>query len=258
MNRVLRRAILAAVALIGTSGAAVAADISVFAAASLREAVDAAAARYTAETGDTVSVSYAGSSVLARQIDAGAPADIFISANQRWMDELEASGAIDPATRLDLLANTLVLVAPATGTASPSGMVLTPEAVTGAVGDARIAMALVDAVPAGIYGREALTSFGLWERLAPQVVQSDNVRSALALVERGEAPFGIVYATDARAEPGATVLGTFPEGSHAPITYPAARIRDGDSAVADAFLAYLQGPVARAAFERQGFTVLTE
>ena len=253
MNRVLRRAILAAVALIGTSGAAVAADISVFAAASLREAVDAAAARYTAETGDTVSVSYAGSSVLARQIDAGAPADIFISANQRWMDELEASGAIDPATRLDLLANTLVLVAPATGTASPSGMVLTPEAVTGAVGDARIAMALVDAVPAGIYGREALTSFGLWERLAPQVVQSDNVRSALALVERGEAPFGIVYATDARVGDVHTV-GTFPDGSHTRIIYPMAIVEGHGSEPVRAFAAYLASPEAWPHFEAAGFS----
>ncbi len=244
-----------ALAAVAASGAW-AEQVTVFAAASMKTAMDEITARYAEETGNTARVSFAGSSALARQIQAGAPADVFISANPGWMDALESDGLIDDATRTDLLGNSLVLIA---HDAKANPVEITPDLpLAEMLGESHLAMALVEAVPAGIYGKAALGSLGLWDAVAPKVAQADNVRAALALVATGEAPLGIVYATDARAEPGATVLGTFPEGSHAPITYPAARIRDGDSAVADAFLAYLQGPVARAAFERQGFTVLTE
>ncbi|WP_335947357.1 molybdate ABC transporter substrate-binding protein [Salipiger bermudensis] len=244
-----------ALAAVAASGAR-AEQVTVFAAASMKTAMDEITARYAEETGNTARVSFAGSSALARQIQAGAPADVFISANPGWMDALESDGLIDDATRTDLLGNSLVLIAH-----DPKAIrvEITPDLpLAEMLGESHLAMALVEAVPAGIYGKAALGSLGLWDAVAPKVAQADNVRAALALVATGEAPLGIVYATDAHAEPGVTVLGTFPEGSHAPITYPAARIRDGDSAVGEAFLAYLQGPVARAAFERQGFTVLTE
>ena len=249
--------LLAALALAAVAASGVRAEqVTVFAAASMKTAMDEITARYAEETGNTARVSFAGSSALARQIQAGAPADVFISANPGWMDALESDGLIDDATRTDLLGNSLVLIA---HDAKANPVEITPDLpLAEMLGEGHLAMALVEAVPAGIYGKAALGSLGLWDAVAPKVAQADNVRAALALVATGEAPLGIVYATDARAEPGATVLGTFPEGSHAPITYPAARIRDGDSAVADAFLAFLQGPVARAAFERQGFTVLTE
>ena len=249
--------LLAALALAAVAASGVRAEqVTVFAAASMKTAMDEITARYAEQTGNTARVSFAGSSALARQIQAGAPADVFISANPGWMDALESDGLIDDATRTDLLGNSLVLIA---HDAKANPVEITPDLpLAEMLGESHLAMALVEAVPAGIYGKEALGSLGLWDAVAPKVAQADNVRAALALVATGEAPLGIVYATDARAEPGATVLGTFPEGSHAPITYPAARIRDGDSAVADAFLAFLQGPVARAAFERQGFTVLTE
>jgi len=242
-------------AAVAASGAR-AEQVTVFAAASMKTAMDEITARYAEETGNTARVSFAGSSALARQIQAGAPADVFISANPGWMDALAADGLIDDATRTDLLGNSLVLIAhdPDAGPVE-----ITPDLpLSGMLGEGPLAMALVEAVPAGIYGKAALGALGLWDAVAPKVAQADNVRAALALVATGEAPLGIVYATDAHAEPAVTVLGTFPEDSHAPITYPAAHIRDSDSAVGEAFLAYLQGPVARAAFERQGFTVLTE
>ena len=231
-------------------------QVTVFAAASVKTAMDEITARFTEETGETARVSFAGSSALARQIQAGAPADVFISANPGWMDTLEADGLIDETTRTDLLGNSLVLIA---HDPEASPVEITSDLpLADMLGEDHLAMALVEAVPAGVYGKAALGALGLWDAVAPKVAQADNVRAALALVATGEAPLGIVYATDAHAEPSVTVLGTFPEDSHAPITYPVARIRDSDSAVADAFLAYLQGPVARAAFERQGFTVLTE
>ncbi|MBY6002856.1 molybdate ABC transporter substrate-binding protein [Salipiger bermudensis] len=248
---------LAALALAAlAAGGAAAGQVTVFAAASMKTAMDEIAPLFAEATGDTAVVSLAGSSALARQIQAGAPADVFISANPGWMDALEADGLIEADSRTDLLGNSLVLIA---HDPQATPIEITPTLpLSEMLGEDHLAMALVEAVPAGIYGKAALSALGLWDGVAPKVAQADNVRAALALVATGEAPFGIVYATDARAEPGVTVLGTFPKGSHAPITYPAARIRDGDSAVADAFLAFLKGPVARAAFERQGFTVLTE
>ncbi len=253
VRRVVAVALCALALSVGPASAGAA--IVVFAAASLKNALDDAATAFTAETGTDVTLAYAGSSALARQIEAGAPADVFISANVAWMDWLAARERIDPATRRDLLRNRLVLIA--AGRGAPH-IALEPGATLGArLGDGRIAMALVDAVPAGIYGKAALTALGAWDALAPRVAQADNVRAALALVARGEAPYGIVYATDASAEDGVTVVATFPETSHPPIVYPAAVVAEAaDATAAAAFVAYLGSDAARPLFERQGFTVI--
>ncbi|MEI4473426.1 molybdate ABC transporter substrate-binding protein [Frigidibacter sp. MR17.24] len=229
-----------------------AAEITVFAAASLKTALDDFAGTYEAGTGDTLSISYAGSSQLAKQIEAGAPADVFISASVDWMDAVADAGMVRDGTRRELLGNTLVLIAhdPA---AAP--VAIGPQADLPALLDGgRLAMALVDSVPAGQYGKAALTHLGLWDAVAPAVAQADNVRAALALVSTGEAPYGIVYATDAAADRGVSVVGTFPADSHPPIIYPAALTRDARPEAA-AFLEALSGPEAKAAFEAQGFTV---
>ncbi|WP_323035479.1 molybdate ABC transporter substrate-binding protein [Pararhodobacter sp.] len=232
-----------------------AAEVLVFAAASLRTALDDIAEQWQAETGHSVLVSYAGSSAQARQIIAGAPADIFLSASTDWMDAVQAEGLIADGMRRDLLGNALVLIAHAA--AAP--VTLTPALDLAAMlGDGHLAMALVDAVPAGQYGKAALQSLGLWEAVAPLVVQTDNVRAALALVALGEAPLGIVYATDARAEPAVTVLGTFPDESHPAITYPLALLTEARDPADRAFYDALQGEAARAVFERHGFVVLDQ
>ncbi len=228
-----------------------AAHLTVFAAASLRDAMAEAAAVHAEASGDEVVVAPAGSSVLARQIMAGAPADLFVSANKAWMDELEAQGLIRPDTRVDLLSNRLVLIGH--GDAAP--VTLSEDLDLAALlGDGRLAVALVEAVPAGIYARAALEHFGLWQAAAPRLAQADNVRGALALVAAGEAPYGIVYATDAAAEPRVSVLATFPPDSHPPIVYPAAVTAEAPSPeAAAAFLRFLAGPQAQAIFARHGF-----
>jgi molybdate transport system substrate-binding protein len=228
-------------------------EVTVFAAASLTEALDRIAAAWTAETGHRVVISYAGSSALARQIQEGAPADVFVSASVEWMDAVEASGDLRAGTRRDILGNTLVLVA--------HGRDAAPVTIDGALdlagmlGDGRLAMALVDAVPAGVYGKAALTALGLWGGVAAKVAQSDNVRAALAFVAQGEAPLGIVYATDAAVEDDVTVIGTFPAGSHPPITYPAAITAQSESPVAAAFLDHLGSEPARTIWRDFGFTL---
>ena len=225
-------------------------EVTVFAASSLKTALDAVAPAFEQETGHKLTVSFAGSSVLARQIEAGAPADVFISASDDWMDYLEKMDLIEPGTRRDLLGNSLVLVGHGPGTALHDWNDLPDR-----LGVGHLAMALVQAVPAGIYGKAALESLGLWDQLAPQVAQADNVRAALALVALGEAPLGVVYATDAQAEPGVSVLATFPEGSHPPILYPAARIK-GSGPQAQTFLTFLDTKAARQVFVDQGFALL--
>ncbi|WOI56270.1 molybdate ABC transporter substrate-binding protein [Palleronia sp. LCG004] len=236
--------------------AALADEVTVFAAASLTNAMEEIEPRFEEATGHDLVVSLAGSSALARQILAGAPADVFISANALWMDEVEKAGLVAEGTRTDLLGNSIVLVAHGEGA---SKVDLGPGTdLAGLLGDGYLAMALVDAVPAGIYGRAALEDLGLWDDVETRVAQSDNVRTALRLVATGEAPFGIVYATDAAAENGVSVVGTFPEGTHPPILYPVAGIAGRESAAATGFLDFLSGPEARAAFERQGFVVLGE
>lgn len=226
--------------------------ILVFAAASLQGSLDDVATAWTKRSGQQVKISYAGSAALAKQIAQGAPADVFVSADEQSMDTLQAQGAIDPATRFDLVGNRLVLVAPADG--GPRAVALTRRGVADALGGGRLAMAETTTVPAGRYGRAALTTLDLWTTVSAQLAESDNVRGALAFVARGEAPLGIVYATDAKAEPRVRVVATFPARTHPRIVYPAARVRAADARRSAGFLAFLHGREAQAAFARAGFT----
>jgi molybdate transport system substrate-binding protein len=244
--------VLAAACLPGASARA--SDITVFAAASLKNALDDAVARYETKTGVKVTVSYAASSALAKQIEAGAPADIFFSADLDWMDVLEKKNLIDVASRKTLLGNTLVLIAPKDSTVSLPMKKNLP--LLGALGpEGKLAMANVDSVPAGRYGKAALIYFGVWDEVAPRVAQADNVRAALSFVAKGEAPLGIVYGTDANAEPSVRVIGTFPEESHPKILYPVALLA-GAKADARYFLQFLLSPEAAPAFESQGFSLM--
>ncbi|AUH33332.1 molybdate ABC transporter substrate-binding protein [Paracoccus tegillarcae] len=227
-------------------------EITVFAAASLKTAMDQIAADWQEQTGDMVLVSYGGSSALGRQIVQGAPADLFISASPAWMDEVEAAGLVQPGSRRDLLGNTLVLIA--SGEADP--LTAVPADPVAMLDGGKLAMALVDAVPAGQYGKQALQSLGVWDAMEPHVAQADNVRAALALVATGAAPYGVTYASDAIAEPRVTAVYTFPDGSHDPITYPAALTTDAAPAAA-AFHDALSGPEAAAIFRANGFIPLT-
>ncbi|MDB6453300.1 molybdate ABC transporter substrate-binding protein [Falsirhodobacter sp. 20TX0035] len=241
---------LTLVAFLALSTAAHADTVTVFAAASLKTALDQIAAEWQPESGDSVTVSYAGSSTLAKQIVAGAPANLFISASTDWMEAVETEGLVAGASREDLLGNTLVAIGPK-GSAP-----ITAEELPETLGESYLAMAMVDSVPAGVYGKQALTHLGLWEALAPRVAQTDDVRAALALVAAGEAHMGIVYASDAKAEPRVDAVLTFPSGSHDPITYPAALIKGHDTPAAEAFLKHLSSDEAAAVFRAQGFDVL--
>jgi molybdate transport system substrate-binding protein len=229
--------------------------LTVFAAASLKESLDEAAHAYKQKTGQPVRVSYAASSALARQIEQGAPADVFVSADVEWMDYLARAKAIDPATRRNLLGNTLVLVAPADAKTAP--IALQPGVdLAKALGDGRLAVALVDSVPAGKYAKQSLISLGAWDGVKARTAEAENVRAALLLVSRGETPLGIVYGSDALAEPKVKVVGTFPDTSHAPIVYPIARIAASRHPNARAFVQWLQTKDARAIFLRHGFRSL--
>ena len=233
---------------------AVADEVVVFAAASLKTALDVVAADFTAQTGHRVTISYGGSNALARQIIQGAPADVFVSAAVNWMDEVQAAGLLAPDTRTDLLGNTLVLVAHGAGAAP---VAITPGFdLAGLLGDGRLSMGMVDAVPAGQYGKAALQSLGVWPAVEPLVAQSENVRAALALVSAGEAPLGIVYATDVADTDPVTVVGTFPADSHPPIVYPAAVLTNAADAADLAFFNALSSDAADAVFASMGFAVL--
>jgi molybdate transport system substrate-binding protein len=238
-----------------TSPAAWAAsDVTVFAAASLKTALDAAAAAWTAETRKRAAISYAASSALARQIEHGAPADIFFSADLDWMDYLGQKALIDTASVTKLLGNDIVLIAPkdSTVTASLEPGVNLVELLNGG----RLAMADVKAVPAGKYGKAALESLGVWTLVEDRIAQAENVRAALKLVAAGEAPLGIVYRTDAEAEPAVRQVAVFPANTHPPIIYPVARVAASQDPDADTFLAFLKTPKAAEIFRVQGFTLL--
>ncbi len=230
--------------------------VTVFAAASIAGALDDVAALFEQRFGVAITISYAGTSSLARQIEQGAPADIFISADVAWMDHVEALGLIDDGQRVDLLGNELVLIAPNDGTT---------DATTDVVGLLRqvlapgrpLAMADVEAVPAGRYGRAALQSLGIWDETSPLVVQTDNVRTALAFVARGEAPLGIVYATDAAISDDVTVVAIFDTALHPAIVYPAALLARTSNDDAVAFFAFLTGAEASEIFRGYGFVTLT-
>lgn len=227
-------------------------EVVVFAAASLKNALDPIAADFQTATGHTVTISYAGSNALAKQIIEGAPADIFLSAATNWMDEVEKAALT--TTRKDLLGNTLILIAHGKDAAAVE---ITPQLdLPTLLNSGKLSMAMVDSVPAGQYGKEALQSLGLWDAVAPSVAQSENVRAALALVAQGEAPLGIVYGSDAVAEDNVTVLGTFPADSHKPITYPAALLTNAQDDADRAFFDALSAPAAAAIFTAQGFTPL--
>lgn len=232
------------------------APITVFAAASLKESLDKAAVAYEAATGQPVRVSYAASSALARQIEQGAPADVFLSADLDWMDYLQQRNRIDVGSRRNLLGNTLVLIAPKTSQAQPltlkPGVDLRPL-----IGDGRLALAMTASVPAGKYARAAFESLGVWTQLQPHVVEAENVRAALMLVARGEAPLGVVYGSDARVERDVRVLATFPADTHPTIIYPVARIRASHHPQAAAFMRWLATSAPAASlFRRAGFSLL--
>jgi molybdate transport system substrate-binding protein len=221
----------------------------VLAAASLQEAMTAAADAWAREGHPRPELSFAASSAEARQVEAGAPADLFASADEEWMDRLAGEGLLAPGTRGDLVGNRLVVVAPRTWRGRLTRATLARTLAAGPV-----AMADPDAVPAGKYGRAALTKLGAWDAVSPHVVKAENVRAALALVEHGAAPFGIVYATDARAAPDLRTAGLFPADSHPPIRYPLARLKASTSGEAEGFRRWLLGPKGRAVLARYGFT----
>ena len=247
-----RRYTLAAL-ILGASGLPSFADkVTVFAAASLGGALDEVAEAFEGDTGNEVALSFAGSSVLARQITLGAPADVFLSANPDWMDAVEDAGMLADGTRRDFAGNALVLIAPAEQ-ASPNTLPATPGEFASVLNGGRLSMALVDAIPAGQYGKASLTYLGLWEAAKSHVVQTDNVRAALALVALGEARLGVVYATDAQAEPKARLVAPFPDYTHPQITYPAAAVASGDVATATAFLDYLTSDAGQAILQNHGF-----
>ncbi|EPK0740154.1 molybdate ABC transporter substrate-binding protein [Klebsiella aerogenes] len=237
------------------SGHALAQDgkITVFAAASLTNAMQDIAQAYKKERHVEVVSSFASSSTLARQIEAGAPADLFISADQKWMDYAVDKKSIDTATRTTLLGNSLVVVAPK---ASDRGDITINDKTDWAslLQGGRLAVGDPDHVPAGIYAKEALQKLGAWETLSPKLAPAEDVRGALALVERNEAPLGIVYGSDAVASKGVKVVGTFPEDSHKKVEYPLAIVDGHKNATVTAFYDYLKGPEASAIFKRYGFT----
>lgn len=224
----------------------------VLAAASLQESMNAAAAAWAKQGHVRPTLSFAASSALARQAAAGAPADLFVSADVEWMDDLDRRGLLAKGSRVNLLGNRLVLVAPADSTAR---VALRPGVdLRAALNGGRLAMADPDAVPAGRYGKAALTRLRAWDAVVPSVVRAENVRAALALVERGAAPLGIVYATDAKASAKVRVVGVFPAASHPPIVYPIARLKASQNVEGERFRRFLVSPQGRAIFVRYGFT----
>lgn len=248
----LRRGSLAALAglMLTAPGAQAEEEVIVFAAASLGDAMGEIAALYPG----AVTVSLGGSGTLARQIGAGAPADLTLLANTDWMDWLEGQGAVDPAQRVALVGNALALVAPADAPDLEGTEGTEAGALLARLEGGRMAIGQTQSVPAGMYGRAWLEAAGMWDALMPHLAETDNVRAALALVTRGEAPLGLVYATDAAAEPGVRVVYRVPEGMHDPIIYPAAALTDAGAP----FMAFLQGAEARAVFEAHGFVPLTD
>ncbi|MEO6929274.1 MAG: molybdate ABC transporter substrate-binding protein [Casimicrobiaceae bacterium] len=248
--KLLTTLLIAAIAAI-VSPCALSADVTVFAAASLKEAMDAQAKQFGANTGNKVIVSYGSSNTLAKQVEGGAPADLFISADMDWMDYVDQRHLLAAGTRVKLLRNTLVLIAPA---ASTSAIRIAPGFdLAAALGSDKLAMANPDSVPAGKYGKRALETLGVWTRVEKQVARAENVRAALALVSRGEAPFGIVYSTDALADKGVRIIDTFGADTHPPIVYPAAVLATSHSAAAKPLLEYLKSPAAGATWEKFGF-----
>jgi molybdate transport system substrate-binding protein len=250
-----RRKVLAAVLIVLMNTSSFAAEkINVFAAASLKNALDAVSASWKVDSNKDAVLSYAASNALAKQIEAGAPADVFVSADLTWMKYLIDKNLISKGSDIQLLGNEIILVAP-----KDSKIDLKIEngfKLADAVGNGKLAMANVESVPAGKYGKAALEKLGVWASVEGKVAQTENVRAALKLVELGEAPLGIVYATDAKADGAVKVVGIFPSDSHPPIIYPAGLVAASQNPDAAEFLKYLQSDKAKAIFEAQGFVVL--
>jgi molybdate transport system substrate-binding protein len=242
--------------LVAVAPAAQAAETAtVFAAASLKNALDNAGRAFTAQSGVELKASYAASSALARQIESGAPADLFASADLEWMDYLAGKNLVRPETRVNLLGNRIVVIAPKD--ARTADVPFTPEGFAAALGpDGRLATGEVTSVPIGKYAKAAFEKLGLWTSLQPRLAQADNVRAALLLVSRGEAPLGVVYESDAKSDPGVKVVGVFPADSHPPVVYPFAVTAEARGEGAARFLAFLKSAAARPHFEAQGFRVL--
>lgn len=252
MVQIVRRAWVLAVLTASVPLTAAAQTLTVFAAASLTEALTAAGAAWSRMGPAKPRFSFAASSTLARQVEQGAPANLFVSADQKWMDYLDQRGLLAPGTRRDLLRNQLVLVVPkdharrvAIGTGLDLGALLGPGG--------RLAVGDPAHVPAGIYAKQSLQKLGLWQSAEPRLARAPDVRAALRLVELGEAPAGIVYATDAAASDAVAIAGVLPPESHDPIIYPVAVIRTGDTPQARAFLDFLRGPQAQSMFAARGF-----
>ena len=255
-----RRTLIAAFALLAAGiglnpATARADDVVVFAAASLKDALDAINTDWQKASGKQAKISYAASSALAKQIEAAAPADVFISADLDWMDYVAKKDLIVPASRKDLLGNSLVLIAPADG--NPAPVDIKPDfPLAKMLNGGKLAMADPNAVPAGKYGKAALTKLGVWDAVSGSVASAENVRACLLLVARGEAPYGIVYKTDAAIEPKVKIVGTFPADSFPAIIYPVAQIASSKTPDAAAFIANLGSAGATKQFEHFGFTVL--
>lgn len=250
-----RLALIAGLILLAPARLAAQETIVVFAAASLKNAIDDINAAFSKQAGLRIAASYAASPALARQIEQGAPADIFISADREWMDYAEQKQLIRPDTRADLLGNRLVLITHK-NSKIPEVVIDENFDLAALAGDGRIAIGDTRVVPAGKYAKQALGKLGAWAKAAPKLAMTENVRAALAFVARGEVPLGIVYETDARIEPQVKIIGRFPESSHAPIVYPVAMtMRATLSALS--YLDFLRASDARTIFEKYGFSVLT-
>src|ERR1700742_542220 len=252
-SRFAAAALVAGILAFAAAPAFAADTITVFAAASLTDAMNSIGKAYEAKTGTHVVFSFAASSVLAKQIESSAGADMFMSADEDWMNDLDKHGLVAPGTRHDLLANHLVLIAPA-------GLKISVRIapyfdLASALGSSRLAIADPASVPAGKYGKAALTNLGVWDSVSGKLAVAENVRAALSFVARGETTLGIVYNTDAEIEPRVHVVGTFPDDSHAPIVYPVALVKDAKPGAAD-FEKYLSGPEATAIFKKAGFEIV--
>jgi molybdate transport system substrate-binding protein len=257
-RRPILAALAAAIAIVAVPHSAPAQDktITVFAAASMKNALDDVDAAFTKKTGIKIVASYDASSALMKQIEGGAPADVFVSADLKWMDYGLQKKLIKDDTRINLLGNELVLIA--TKDSKIDHVTIAPGFdLAKLAGDGRIATGDVAAVPVGIYAKAALEKLGVWASVEPKMAMAANVRAALVLVARGEAPLGIVYSTDAKVEPGVKVVGVFPEDSHDPIIYPVAATT-GAKSDATPYLAFLRSQAAKTIFESYGFTVLVK
>ncbi|NEU14881.1 molybdate ABC transporter substrate-binding protein [Methylobacterium sp. BTF04] len=249
------RALVAVGLLVGIGAAHAAETTVVFGAASLKNALDNAGKAFTAQTGIDVKASYAASSALARQIESGAPADLFASADLEWMDYLEKKNLIRPGSRVNLLSNRLVVVAPKD--AKIVTLAFTNAGFTEALGtEGRLATGEVNSVPVGKYAKAGFETLGLWTTIQPRLAQADNVRAALALVSRGEAPLGVVYESDAKSDPGVKIVGVFPADSHPPVVYPFAVTAEAKGDGGARFLDFLKGAAAKPFFEAQGFGLI--